>query len=156
MEINIREAGLNDLDRISNLGSKIREFEVSEDTRTFWPRKILKKCINDPEDICLVAERKKKIIGFLIVNYNSNFKKAIIENIFVMERYRRKGVGTELIKNLLQKLKKLKCEYIGSLVNLDNIKGIEFYGSVEFDRGRKFILFNRRISETYNRKSEEK
>lgn len=86
----IREATINDIDNIHNLGKQVDEFNVTNKVVTFWPKHILKNCIESDTDRLIIAEDKKEIIGFLIVNNNPTFKKAIIENIYITPQYRKK------------------------------------------------------------------
>jgi ribosomal protein S18 acetylase RimI-like enzyme len=85
-----REATIKDINEIHRIASKVSEFSVSADTVNFWPKKILQNCVKSKSGLLLVAEENGKIIGFIIVNYNPTFSKAIIENIFVSPQYRGK------------------------------------------------------------------
>lgn len=129
----IRKAILNDLESIWNLGSNVNEFEVSKETVTFWPKDILELCINS--GAIFVSEGIDEINGFIVVNYNPDFKKAIIENIFVDSKFRGMGIGEDLLMNLLKYLREKGCEYVCSLVEEKDNTGINFYLKNNFNRG---------------------
>lgn len=52
----IREATLNDIDKIHDLGRMVEEFNVSDETATFWPKHILRHCIQSKTDWLILAE----------------------------------------------------------------------------------------------------
>ncbi|MFP4424589.1 MAG: GNAT family N-acetyltransferase [Candidatus Woesearchaeota archaeon] len=135
----IKTATLADLDTIIELGKSVNEFQVSDDVVTFWPKDVLIDCIKSNNPI-LVAKESNQIIGYIIANYNSYFKKGIIENIFVDPDFRGKKVGKLLLSNLLDKLKELGCEYVCSLTEMENNVAARFFVSNEFKRGINCVV----------------
>ncbi len=129
----IRKALQSDVDEIWSLGSNVDEFQVSKEVVTFWPRPVLEACVNNGS--IFVFEENKKIIGFIISNYNPLFKKAIIENIFVHQEHRNKGIGKNLLNNLLKDLKIKKCEYVCTLIEEKDDLGKAFYLKNKFNKG---------------------
>ncbi len=61
----IRNANLQDIDLIVNLGKNVEEFDTTKEVVSFWPRHIIENCINSKSDILLVAEENNKLVGFL-------------------------------------------------------------------------------------------
>ena len=144
----IRDANSQDINSIINLGKNVEEFDTTEKVVSFWPRHIIENCINSKNDILLVAEENNKLVGFIIVQNSISFKKAVIENIFVHQDYRNKGIAQLLLHKAIDKLKELKCEYIVTLVKEDNEKSIKFYLKNKFNKGINcrwldFILSNK-------------
>ena len=144
----IRDANLQDINSIVNLGKNVKEFDTTKKVVSFWPRHIIENCINSESDILLVAEENNKLVGFIIVQNSISFKKAVIENIFVHQDYRNKGIAQLLLHKAIDKLKELKCEYIVTLVKEDNEKSIKFYLKNKFNKGVNcrwldFILSNK-------------
>lgn len=129
----IRKAKAEDVDIIWQLGLGATEFQVSDEVVVFWPKKILVDCVR--KGSVFVAEHKGEIVGFVISNYNPSFKKAIIENIFVRQDFRRAGVGKSLLNRLLRGLKTVGCEYICALVEKTDRSGIDFYIGNGFSKG---------------------
>lgn len=140
----IRCAIEKDVDIIWNLGNNVKEFETTSGVITFWPKEILKECINKDDVLVLVAEESDKIIGFIIININLSLKKADIENIYVLDSYRQQGIGSKLIKSAIERIKQKGIENICHLTS-DNYY---FWEKNGFIRGNNFcwmdlILTNR-------------
>ena len=56
--VDIREAKLIDVNAIWDLGKCVQEFETADDIVTFWPKSILKNCIDKNDVQILVAEAR--------------------------------------------------------------------------------------------------
>ena len=147
----IKTATLEDINTIIKLGNSVNEFQVSDEAVTFWPKEILTNCIKSKKNPILVAEENKQIIGFIIANYNSSFKKAIIENIFVNPDFRGKDVGKFLLNNLLNNLKELGCEYVCSLVKDNSNVAIEFYLKNNFNKGINCIWLDKILDNSFKK-----
>jgi ribosomal protein S18 acetylase RimI-like enzyme len=82
--------------------------------------------------IILIAELDKKIIGYILVDGDDD--KLHIMSIAVYKKFRRLGVGTILIKNIEELIKKNKNEYkrITLNVHVENNNAIEFYKKLDF------------------------
>ncbi len=147
----IKNATLLDINAIIKLGNAVDEFQVSDEVVTFWPKDILVNCVNSKTDFLLIAEENKNIIGFIIANYNPNFKKAVIENIFVKKDYRKQNIGSQLLDCLLEKLKDLKCEYVCSLVESHNDIAIEFYIKHGFNKGINCVWLDKILEKSFKK-----
>ncbi len=71
-----------------------------------------------------VYELNDKIVGF--INYDVIYDKAEIEYIYVIDKYRKKGVATILLNEMIEDIKK-ECNSITLEVNQNNDKAINFY-----------------------------
>ena len=100
MCMEIKPATLDDIREITKLGNSVSEFQVSDEVITFWSEDILIDCVKSKNNPILVAKNNGQVIGFIIANYNPDFRKAIIENIFVNSDFRGKGVSRDLLNNL--------------------------------------------------------
>lgn len=74
----------------------------------------------------LVAEYNHKIIGF-IVGLKTDENKAKILMLSVLKDIRRKKIGTNLLKQILEELKKEKISSVELEVSKDNLEAINFY-----------------------------
>lgn len=135
MELKIRKAKLTDLDKIIKLVKNVKAFKVGKEVVGFWPKTSLKKIIKSKDDIILLAEQNNELVGFIIINYNINFNKAVIENIFVEKKHRGRGIGRRLLAESLKLLKKRGCGYLCALVNSKNSKEIKWHIKQNFDKG---------------------
>lgn len=148
----IRKATLKDVDAIHALGENVEEFDTTEEVVVFWPKHIIKNCIESQTDWLLVAEDEGEIIGFIICNNSPVFKKAVIENMFVKPEYRNKGIGKQLLATLLPLIKSTGCEYIALYTESDNKQAIEFYTKNGFNRGKDFAWIDLVLSEEFAKK----
>jgi len=136
----IRKATGKDVGKILKLGNSVKEFKVSKKTVSFWPKKVLMSIVKSKNNFILLAEEDKKLMGFIIINYNPAFDKAIIENIFVVKEFRQKNIGSKLLK---EALKKINCGYVCTLAELNNKKSINFYSKNGFTKGIKSAWLDR-------------
>ena len=87
--------------------------------------------ILSPYNLCLVAEEKGQLIGFLIGQYNTN--NFHILSIGVKEKYRSRGIGKYMIDILVNNPKYSKhYNNITLHVHDLNDKGIKFYKKNNF------------------------
>ncbi len=130
----IRKAVLEDIDILWELWNSVSEFQVDEEVVVFWPKSILIACIKDIESFILVAEFSWDIVWFIIVNYNSCFKKAIIENIFVKKEFRKKNIAKLLLETCVNNLVLAGCQYVCSFTEINNNISVNFYLKNWFNR----------------------
>ncbi len=145
-KISIRTAKKEDINQIWELGKNVDAFETSEDTATFCPKSILKNCINKNDVLILVAESKGDIIGFSLLNINDSLRKGEIENIFILEQFRRQGYGKDLLKRSIQEFKKRKIEDICALSN-----SVSFFANFGFSKGKQFHWMELALSKRFKK-----
>ncbi|MBT4174989.1 GNAT family N-acetyltransferase [archaeon] len=148
----IRLAKTSDVNEILKLGNLVEEFKVSKKVVTFWPKKILLNIIKSKFDFLIVAEESNEIKGFIIVNFSPVFKKATIENIFVVKEFRGKKLAEKLLSSAIKELKKLKCEYVCSIVETDNPKSMKFFKKSDFNRGIDCVWMDKVLSSSFKEK----
>ncbi len=117
----IRQAKINDLIYINNLGSKLhKNFEKTYHMETE---------INNINSIVLVNEEEKKINAYLYaVKTIDNID---ILSIFVEEKYRKKNIGSNLLKELINNNRYLK-QSIMLEVSTNNTPAINLYKKMGF------------------------
>jgi len=101
--------------------SKILQSEFDD----FWNVNILESEILNPESIYIIAKRNNEIVGFAGIwddTYNMH-----ITNIAVKKSYRKKGIGSILLKKLIQITKEKSKESITLEVNELNEVAINLY-----------------------------
>lgn len=102
--------------------------------------------IKDSNQIVLVAEYNNLIVGYAysIIDYENNIKKELegsIDSIFVLEEYRNKKIGTELIKETIKQLKAKGVKHIF----ITNIKENSKAGKLYDELGFKIYRENRKL-----------
>ena len=131
----VRRAEPGDLQALLDLGSAVPEFAVSGGVVNFWPRDRLADAIAGSATIVLVASDSRILEGLLVISWNSDLRKAIIENIVVAPPLRGRGIGRQLLRAGLEELEKRGCEYVCTLVPEGAAPWYEEQG---FSRGETF------------------
>ena len=75
------------------------------------PKKIIPIEVLEAKSLLFLAEEKKKPVGFVwgtFINYGIS-RYGYIDELFVNEKFRKRGIGTSLIKTILEEFKKLKA-----------------------------------------------
>jgi len=138
MTIKIRKATLKDLEEIKKLNQELfnYDFKFDKTLDLEWPSKnkdYYKKRITGKDSITLIAEDEKKIVGYLIgvivegEGYRNIKKIAELENMFISENYRRKGIGKSLIINFINWAKGENVKKIKVVASAKNNCAIELY-----------------------------
>lgn len=97
----------------------------------FWNEKILKdEFYNENSEYFVVCENEI-ICGFAGLWFNID--EAHIMNIAVKKDFRKKGIGSELLKFLIEEAKNKEKICITLEVRDDNIPAIELYKKFDFD-----------------------
>lgn len=137
--IEIRDAKSEDVSAVYALGEHVDEFHTSDQAPTFWPKAMLGACVGKDDVYFLVAISGKEIVGFIIVNLNKNLRKALIENIFVKPGFRKRGIGLNLTKKVIERAKSDQYQFISVLTPPDDIAAINTYQRAGFSKGETFL-----------------
>lgn len=105
----------------------------------------IKKAIEEMYDgshFCFVSEENGRIIEFITGKIMKHLgkvfnKEGYIDDLFVIEGYRSKGIGRKLYTLLLKEFKKQKCTHLGIEVYAENKKAQDLYHKLRF---HDFIL----------------
>ena len=99
-----------------------------------------------------VAEWKGKIVGYLCGGVSigrfsrEKAKYAELHNMFVLDEFRSKGIGTKLAKDFISWCKKKKIKYIAVTASAKNNLGINFYRKLGFkDYNLTLQIINKKI-----------
>jgi len=120
----IRKATLKDKDQIIKLVKKFYS-RSSPKTVKAW-EKTYKRIIK----LIFVAEINKKIVGFIACSTKQN--SIYIDDLYVLKKYRKKGVATSLMKFISSVKKRLKKKYIIGNVRRKDKPAIRFYKKIGF------------------------
>ena len=146
----IRDAKHSDLDQVYRLGVNVAEFETSRNVVTFWPREILKNLVAKNDVLFKIAEIGGEIVGFMILNLNLSLKKGELENMFVEPDFREKGIGKELLREIIAEAKNRGVEFI---VGLEN-EATEFLLKNGFAKGKTFTWLDLVLDNKFNKKGD--
>ena len=121
--IEVYKMSLNDLENI-------KEILVS-DFDDFWNYSILKDELSNANSYYLVAKLDNEILGFAGIKYVLN--DADIMNIVVKKSKRKSGIGSLLLKNIIELCKKLNVSTLFLEVNEKNLPAISLYKKFGFE-----------------------
>ncbi len=132
LNIRIRQATEDDIDDLLALAAFAdrgdggnRESRISRET--------LRQALFMPGSLCraLVADASGPIVG--VAHYH-RFQPAVVDrptlamdDLFVLEPYRRKGIGWSLLEELSRRAIEMGCEQIDFTVQRGNRKAVRFY-----------------------------
>jgi GNAT superfamily N-acetyltransferase len=135
MKVRIRKAGIKDSDSILELINELAKFEKLKEPG----KKAQKRIINDafgkkPYYYILLAHEGKEILGYAFYFYTySSFlarRTLYLEDIFITDKMRNKGIGKLFFNELLKIAKKNKCGRMEWCVLDWNKNAIEFYNKL--------------------------
>lgn len=138
--IKIEKAKLEDAKKIAEMKYEEYKFHNKYD-RFYAPSKNckeellkdIKAKIKDKNCIVLKAIDRNKIVGMLIGTIehypktNKNRKSAYIEQIYVDKTYRKKRIGTQLVKKSFDYFKSKNLKYIEVEAHPTNKNGLKFW-----------------------------
>lgn len=134
----IRKARVKDVENIHKIGVSEKYFEIQEGITDFWDEIELKKWIQSKDDVCLVVEEEKKVLGFLLSIFHKPSGKVILENLWVDPSLREKGIAKEMISFAVTHLKEKGATYFCAMVNENNKNALKLLEKMNFNKGLKF------------------
>ena len=135
----IRKATQNDLLEYVKLRkedileySKIVNEKVTSDDEKL--KKEFNGLMNSKDNIIIVAEDENNLIGYLNGSLLNNIwqESGYIDDLFVTREFKRKGIGTQLIKKFIEYLKVKKIKKCKLGVDIKNINAISLYNKLGF------------------------
>lgn len=124
MNLTISKMTLDDFNLISTI--------LTSEFDDFWNSNILKQELENTSCFYLVAKYKNEIVGFSGVNIVLD--NADLMNIIVKKNYRNKGIGTILLKELINYCKKQNLKTFTLEVNVTNLIAIMLYENFGFKK----------------------
>lgn len=95
-----------------------------------WSRQSLENELNDETSLFLVAKEENEVIGY--IGMSVVIDEGYIFNVAVCEKYRKKGVATALINELVTYGKKNNFSFITLEVRESNLPAISLYSKFGF------------------------
>lgn len=141
MEPEIREATIKDLPKIQDLNLQLFKKEYAEFDPTLdceWTygaagTDYFKERITKDNGCALVATYDNRIVGYLvgaIINkkeYRKVGKMAELENMFILPKYQRFGIGSKIFNEFKAWCKSKQVVRIKVVASAQNAQGINFY-----------------------------
>jgi ribosomal protein S18 acetylase RimI-like enzyme len=147
----IRIATLDDLPALSDLGTELMISEMSFDPQynQQWyhsaaGKKYLRREVSAKNHICFLAEIDGKAVGYasckmLPVDSSRPLKRAELDNLVISEKYRKHGIGHELVDAFKKWAVENGAKRIKVIVNAHNLGGIKFYENTGFREHQRIM-----------------
>jgi len=147
MDIKIRKATLKDLEEMQKLNLMLFEKEYNEYDKTLnknWTfgkkgKNYFKERILDSKNaFAMVSVVNKEVVGYLVgnvfsgENYRKQMKFAEGENMFVLSKFRGKGIGTQLFEEFLRWCKQKGVDRVKLVASSENKRAIKLYRNLGF------------------------
>lgn len=103
---------------------------------------------NKNNNVLYVAKEDEQIVGYVYCKINSlengptNELEALIDGLYVIEKYRNKGIATTLINKAKQWCKDNNVKYIMINVLENNKKALKLYNKQNFENYEKTLRFS--------------
>ncbi|MGD0729007.1 MAG: N-acetyltransferase [Candidatus Micrarchaeaceae archaeon] len=151
MNVKIRNMNLKDVGAVYRLGIKTEEFYSSDDYGTWYPKDALEEWLKyKKDDVLLVAESNNKVVGFALTYVH--FKKwALLDSAAVLPKYRKKGIGNQLMDQTLARLKKIGVVYAQGFIRNNNKQMLKYIKKFGFEIGNNFYVVDRLFEENFKR-----
>jgi ribosomal-protein-alanine acetyltransferase len=105
-----------------------------------WSQDALENSLENRDTLALVAEHQTEIIGLIIGAKVGD--EAEIFNLAVKDSHRRRGVGKQLVENILEEWSKFNLSRVFLEVRESNAAAIELYDGLGFRRvGRRLKYY---------------
>ncbi len=135
----IRKATLSDFDNLLKLNKDLFLFEkkFSETYNENWPyetagKEYFARLIVGDKSACFVAEENGEIVGYLMAYcgeyaYRNVNPISELENMFVKEEFRNKGIGSKLVEEFKKWSKEKGAKRLKVMLYATNLDALEFY-----------------------------
>jgi len=134
----IRKTIENDLRQIYLSGKNDPEFSAS---LPGWSANYLAEIFTDENSVYFSAVRKKKVLGFISGGVKG--RDSFIQSVIVNEKFRKSGIGTELITKFIEFSKKKGAENFFIAVFKNNPHSVKFFTDNGFSVKDTFIEMRR-------------
>ena len=143
--VEIRRMQIENLGDVIKLGLSASEFDTGTESPQFYSKETLSKWIGSPNGILLVAETEGEFAGFIITAYNPDSKDAYIHTVSVVDKFRRRGVGDQLLDKTLTELEKTDCNHVYGLIKPSNESAKKLFEKYGFVLGELFHYSDRTL-----------
>lgn len=141
----IRKAKVGDAREIHLIQRKTKEFVISDGSKyDFFDQDEIKDWIRKKDYIALVAENNSKVVGFLLARMATRYW-CLIEAISIEEKFKRRGIGKSLLKELYKELKKYDVYIVQAFVRSDMKQPQIFWKKQGFKPRKTFTWFDKRL-----------
>ena len=140
-----RIAKRSDFNLLWNILTTTPELQSDSEGDTY-DKAWLKEVLSTPkENLVLIAEEKDGFIGFGIVHYLKSVKQSLINDLFIVKEYRKKGIASKFMKEFEKDAKKKGFRYVTGFVRTNNKKMQKLKEKLGYKKGNSFYFFEKKI-----------
>ena len=112
-----------------------------------WSDEEISSWIRNENDYCSGAFYENEIIGFCLTHYHKQANKVHLENIYVSERYRMRGVANKLLSDAVRHYMRRAPSQLRfvALIDCTNIPSINLLNKCQFMKGHSMYWMQRNI-----------
>lgn len=145
MDFNISNILKEDIDEIYKLGCSEKDFSADGGENCFWPKTTLLRLVDSRSDVCLKLVVNGKIVGFSLVMIHSATRKAIIENFYIINKY--KYLEKEFYLNVESTIKQKGAEFIAYFFDIkEDCNSKELFIGENYFEGNYHLWLHKNIS----------
>jgi len=135
--MDIRKAKNSEIREVKKLVDKFKEMDVIKETfpETYY-RRILEK------GILLVAIENDELVGVCFGTYNTKERWADLLGLVVNEDFRKKGIGSSLIKEFENIVKNKKLKTIDLYADKTQL---QLFNKLNYKQGRTYTAFRKKL-----------
>lgn len=141
MDLYVHEAEEKDLQGVLELYKQLHPQDLSSPPESELSR-IWSHIHSSPVVHCFIAELEGRIVATATLAVLPNLTRGgqpygVIENVVTDKDYRRRGIGRELLRHILQESERRRCYKLMVLTDVHRKGVVEFYGAAGFKTGVK-------------------
>ena len=121
------------------------ELQSNSDGNTY-DKKWLKEVLNTPKDnLVLIADENGEFIGFGIVHYLKSVKQLLVNDLYIVKDYRKRGMASKFMKEFEKDARKKKFRYLTGFVRTNNKKMQNLKEKLGYKKGNSFYFYEKRL-----------
>lgn len=149
MKMIIRKADICDLKPLMSLVLQYHDFDGIQQSHAVTQRTI-EDLLNNPQwGYFNVLQIDNNLQGYaaICLGYSIEFsgRDAFLDEIYITPQYQGQGFGKQLLKDILQELKRMQINALHLEINQNNKNARMFYQSLGFSSRKKFHLMSQKL-----------
>ncbi len=156
--LRIREMNIDDLSHVFHIGEEIFTAEYSPSLYRTWDEYEITTLFNSDRELCLVAERDERIVGFAlgttVEKQHSAWKYGYLVWLGVRKGLQKSKVGDKLFREIRRRMREQGVRMIIIDTAADNEPAIRFFRKQGFDNIQEHVYMTLNLAKKRRRKKE--
>lgn len=158
--VRIREMSIDDFSEVFHIGEQLFTSESFQSLYRTWDEYEITTLFNSDNELCLVAEVGKKILGFVlgttVTKHNSPWKYGYLVWLGVRKDIQQGGVGSGLFKEIRHRMKEQGVRMMIIDTSADNQPAISFFQKQGFDDIQEHVYMSLNLTRKSRKKPAKK